>query len=137
MGVSTDGIICLGIPFDEGTNFVWKDEDGSCSEYALEEWWKKRYGDRICPVTMVNYCSYDAPMYVLAVRDTVQECSRGYASKIKLPLEDKPKYYEEYMQFLLEHVSQENWNDICGEKPDSLPVVPDWLLCSFWGSRKL
>ena len=32
MGVSTDAIICYGIPFKEGTEFPWEDKE-------IEDWW--------------------------------------------------------------------------------------------------
>lgn len=37
MGVSTDGIICFGIAFEEGTQFPW-DDDG------IESWWRNVNG---------------------------------------------------------------------------------------------
>ena len=41
MGMSTDGIICFGIDFEEGTEFPWS---GDQFDGDIEEWWRKEKG---------------------------------------------------------------------------------------------
>lgn len=107
MGVSTDGQICYGVLFEEGTEFPWNESDMS-----LEDWWRDQndwapskpvydeQGNRLpgiteadvrayyqeqrewdeahpCPVEEVNVCSGDYPIYILAVPSTVKRASRG------------------------------------------------------------
>lgn len=99
MGVSTDGVICLGIPFEERCKFPWHNKEyGGSGQDALEAWWEGRSEGQELPVEMVNYCSDEYPMYVLAVRGSVQECRRGYPHRIRLPL-SKPEEQEEYKRY--------------------------------------
>lgn len=112
MGVSTDGRICYGALFEEGTEFPW-DEDGQ----DIEDWWRDQYDwepskevyDRAgnylpgitradidayykerrdwlkehpLPVELVNVCSGDCPIYILAVPGTVKTANRGYPVEI-------------------------------------------------------
>lgn len=82
MGVSTDGVICLGIPFEERCKFPWHNKEyGGSGQDALEAWWEGRSEGQELPVEMVNYCSDEYPMYVLAVRGTVDQ--RGAAALLK------------------------------------------------------
>lgn len=139
MGVSTDGIICLGIPFDEGAEFPWYDEEGYGNDQdALEAWWEGRGEKQELPVEMVNYCSGGVPMYVLAVKGSVQKCGRGYPHRIQLPI-DKPEEQVEYMKFLRKHIGRDTWemiNEQAGFLKPELGQIPEpaWLLCSYWSA---
>ena len=71
------------------------------------------------PVEVVNYCSGDCPMYLLAVKHI--ECSRGY------PQEIEPSFLE---------VSEEEQGRLQGfldrfEIKDG--IGPKWWLTSYWG----
>lgn len=88
MGVSSDGEISYGIVFEEGYEFPWDvDHDGD-----PEEWWiskvlqliYKDYAemhailkDNPLPFQLVNYCSGEYPMYILAVPGTLKSAYRG------------------------------------------------------------
>lgn len=88
MGVSSDGEISYGIVFEEGYEFPWDaDYDGD-----PEEWWiskvlqliYKDYAemhailkDNPLPFQLVNYCSGEYPMYILAVPGTLKSAYRG------------------------------------------------------------
>lgn len=141
MGVSTDGIICMGIPFEEHVKFPWHNEEYGNRQDALEEWWGKEFRGQHLPVEMVNYCSAGVPMYILAVKGTVQDCSRGCPIRLQLPLERAPIGLEEYLSFLITHLRPEDWeylNENPGfakPKEDSSWIPePGWLLCSYWSA---
>lgn len=88
MGVSSDGEISYGIVFEEGYEFPWDvDHDGD-----PDEWWiskvlqliYKDYAemhailkDNPLPFQLVNYCSGEYPMYILAVPGTLKSAYRG------------------------------------------------------------
>lgn len=71
------------------------------------------------PVEIVNYCSYDAPMYILAIKHF--ENSRGYPHKIDVnQLLIAEQETETLMAFIKEfHIDTED--------------EPQWWLSSFWG----
>jgi hypothetical protein len=81
MGISTDGSVCYGILFDEGFEFPWDDEE---NEGYIEDWWKNFNEDVECPVEIVNVCSCDYPIHILAVKGSVRTCSRGYPTDIDM-----------------------------------------------------
>lgn len=113
MGVSTNGVICYGIQFDEDTEFPWNDDK---YEGDIDSWWlhsvvefkpsleiygedgnyidgkvpsdeviNAYYAERRAaenanplPIELVNYCSANAPMYIVAVPSTIKRALRGY-----------------------------------------------------------
>lgn len=72
------------------------------------------------PVELVNYCSEDCPMYILAVSPTVMNCRRGY------PLSFKPESLT-VATFDVAALLQfcETYGIEHGE--------PGWWLSSYWG----
>ena len=73
------------------------------------------------PVELVNYCSGDCPMYVLAVPSTVLTARRGYPTEFDpaaLTVTDEGR--DTLRKFCADH----------GIKP---PKEPTWLLTSYWG----
>jgi hypothetical protein len=81
MGISTNGSICYGILFDEDFEFPWDDEE---NEGYIEDWWENFNEDAKCPVEIVNVCSCDYPIYILAVKGSVRTCRRGYPTDIDM-----------------------------------------------------
>lgn len=138
MGVSTDGIICLGIPYEESVEFPWADEDGCCGQDELETWWEETGSKNKPPVQIVNYCSGGCPMYILAVPGSVQEGGRGYPIEIFPAKIDyniaHSKERLEYMFFMNEHVlSKEDMDQFSLEYGKELTIQePVWLLASYW-----
>ena len=151
MSMSTDGQICYGIIFDEGSEFPWNknDWDGDIENWWLEEicgyekpfeayngrgelivskekleayfYIERRFKEKhSLPVKLVNYCSAEYPMYILAVPSSVYENSRGY------PLEFKPGGLittDTEVLLLL---------DFC-EEHCKAKESPQWYLTSYWG----
>jgi hypothetical protein len=101
VGISSDGLIAFGIDLgEEGLSFL-EDFDNDFDEYVsgqypveapegygeeYNEWFEgyKKFADAY-PVDLVMYCSYEYPMYFLAVRGTYQSVSRGYCEEFKNP----------------------------------------------------
>lgn len=153
MGVSTDGQICFGIVFEEGTEFPWEgdiedwwlrevkkfrntrelyNEDGGYlngvvpTEDEIGDYYQERrefMKNNPCPVSLVNYCSGDYPTYILAVPSSVKVCSRGFPTKLRV--ED----------FVVTEKQIQSLKDFCSEH--GLQVGPDeepaWWLSSYWG----
>jgi len=74
MGVSNDGIICYG--FDLGeiiTEDIVELADQDFNKFVKATW----------PLlNVVWHCSYDYTMFIIAVKDTVTQCSRGYPANL-------------------------------------------------------
>jgi len=151
MGTSTDGQICFGVIFEDGTEFPWHSK-------GLEDWWievsgfkptapiydddggyinglrppetvidvyyqERREFKKAHPVPFedVNYCSSEYPMYILAVKRTFLSNNRGY------PLTFKPEdltVTEEEKAALLE---------FCKKYDLAFQGEPGWILSSYWG----
>lgn len=125
MGVSTDGILAFGIDFGEElpeflADFedVWWDYTDSISG---ETDYKKRSEFRDNHIAdLVMYCSYEYPMYILAINGTKTEVSRGYTEEIdpsdlRIPQEK----IDAFKAFCEENGVE--WQE------------PKWLLASMWG----
>ena len=149
MSQSTDGQICFGISFPEGFEFPWDKAD--CWQ---ENWWrninnykplfdlhdnasdedcKKYYEHRRAfdeqnpfPVTLINTCSGDYPMYILAIPTTCLTASRGYP-KIFDPksLTIEQKDIDGLLHFITKYIKFE---DEC-----EIDLNPKWYLSSYWG----
>lgn len=126
MGVSTDGQICYGWIFEEDYKFPWKN-------YEEEEWWAhqhgfKKIGDYIklqkwlkenpLPFDVINYCSNEAPMFILAVPGTVLIARRGFPEQIHDLLFEISK--KTHLQNFIKQYNLE---------PEEGPA---WYLSSFW-----
>ncbi len=132
MGTSTDGILAYGVDLPEYEGCDYSDlpwaEDGDDEfgdtiarlaggrQYPEEGWLDdKRKAAEACGLELVFHCSYDYPMYILAVRGTEHTASRGYPTEIKeLPTPDATKLREWCKKYEIE-------------------CDPKWLLCSLWG----
>jgi hypothetical protein len=115
MGISSDGIVNFGWPLGEVDSYdnevfpqEWFDEDESIrdvfdekvlelcgvvrpdhKDYDKQEWTDyfaaKREAEETFPLQMDSYCSYDYPMYFLAVRGVQHRAYRGDAVELKFP----------------------------------------------------
>jgi len=131
MGVSSDGILVFGIELgreDELPEFLYT-EDGD--EIEFDEMVDAElgisdlsYGERAearkaYPVDLVWHCSYDYPMYILAVPGTEVSASRGYPHEFTDGL---PTVTQEQIDALKAWAAE---RDIEGE--------PCWILTSMYG----
>jgi len=126
MGMSTDGILFWGITFEEG-ECPW---DNETFDYDRDEWERyacQRLGfkdkselydveDEV-GVTLGIHCSYDYPMYYLAVKDSEQTANRGY------PVDAKFEVGADW---------QEKMKEFC-EALDIPVTNPRWILASRMG----
>ena len=85
---------------DEGEKIegITKEEVDQYWEEILK--WDK---ENPVPVEVVNYCSYDFPMYILAIQGTVTTNSRGYPQELdfnKLTLSIEPQNYKKFIEFI-------------------------------------
>jgi len=74
------------------------------------------------PYELVNYCSGDYPMYILAIKKTCMSAKRGYPEKFDL--QD------------MELISQEEDSDLvefCSKYKLEIADEPNWYLSSYWG----
>ena len=139
MGVSTDGQICFGIAFEEGSEFPWdRDED---ADWDIEDWWRRLHGwnefwteadigyfdrqgtfdaEHPMPVQLVMHCSYDYPMYILSLPGTLIRASRGYPAEL-------PSDMGERDGIPLIDFCEEHGIELSEEQK------PCWLLTSLWG----
>lgn len=143
MGQSTDAILMYGVNLGEGEGLEWPsmlteegesypDIDGYIASLAgLKEpagedyqdpawsafWAAKRKSVEAFPVNLVSHCSGDYPMWVLAVRNTVQRARRGYP--------ETPTMRE------IAEADRDALKAFCDAT--GLPwSEPGWVLCSDW-----
>lgn len=125
MGVSTDGILVFGIDLgEELPEFLEEFEDtwwDFTDSISGETDYKKRsaFRDKF-PVDLVRYCSYEYPMYILAVNGTETTVSRGYVEEI------------DPQQLTVEAEKIAALKNFCEEYGIEYSE-PKWLLCSMWG----
>lgn len=148
MGMSTDATICYGVLFDSNYEFPW-DEQG----LEIDDWWidtsgyefvgvggteyersSREYSERAAwlashslPVALVNVCSGEYPIYVVAVPSTVLTAHRGepvefnpldLAARLSRAIEAQE--IAAFYSFLLEHLDDD---------PLSPPAI--WYLSSY------
>jgi len=88
----------------------------------------KYYNDRVewrkrnpLPVELVNSCSTNCPMWIIAVRGTVQEANRGFPIKFDpAALTVDPKNLQAFIDFV-------------GRFEIEFGGDPAWYLSSYWG----
>ncbi|TKC54027.1 MAG: hypothetical protein E5Y05_00220 [Mesorhizobium sp.] len=130
MGVSSDGILVYGIPCEEDALPEFLEEfEGDFDEYlesisGLPKWGEpghdfaaQRAFRDACPVDFVAHCSYDYPMYIIAVRAAQYRNSRGSVTEpdtFDVPLEKLHAFT--------------NW---CTER--GITGKPRWCLVSMYG----
>jgi len=141
MSISTDGQLSFGIALEEDIELPWNNEN----ENDIDDWWvynvlkfKHSVSDRTVseyfdekfkflkknplPIKLVYHCSYDSPMFILAVIDKSFEASRGYPKEIK---PENLTISQEEISILNNFV--EKFNIEIGEE------IPRWWLSSIWG----
>jgi len=151
MGQSTNGQICYGIMFEEDTEFPWDDvgeEDWwlnvkgfrhsfqlfdasgnylngvEPTEEQSDIYWGERskfLEDNPLPVSLVNYCSGECPMWIIAVPDTVRYNYRGY-----------PKAFNP-SDLTVADQSVAALLDFCKQYDIPIDSEPAWYLSSYWG----
>lgn len=139
MGVSTDGQICFGNVYEEDFEFPW---DAEPFEGDIEDWWRQEQGldaskgypaegwleyqkefdaAHPLPVTLVNYCSDEYPMWILAVPSSSSSNSRGEA--LAFSPEDLTVTDEEKTAL----------REFCIKYDLILAEDAAWYLTSYWG----
>ena len=107
MGQSTDALLMFGVSLGDGEDMEWPPElvepdDGDAGYPDLQGWIDRRAGlqrpqtedykdptwsaywqaqraaKAACPIELISHCSSDYPMWVVALRDTVQRANRGH-----------------------------------------------------------
>lgn len=134
MGVSTDGILVFGFEIgEEGDepDFL-AEHNGDFEEFlhsvsGLPRWGEPGHSfaafrefEKGFPIELVSHCSYEYPMYILAVNGTKKKASRGYPEVIspeELIISDEK--IEAFKKFCDDYGIE--WQE------------PKWLLCSMWG----
>ena len=131
MGISSDGILVFGIELgleDEPPAFLY-DESGT--EYDFEDMIDAElgiadlpYGERsearkAYPVDLVWHCSYDYPMYILAVPGTEVKAWRGHAHEFTNGIPEVPQEKIDALKA---------W-----AKERGIEGEPCWILCSMYG----
>jgi len=98
------------------------------SEDKIDEWYKVRREfekEHPVPVSLVNYCSGDYPMYILAIPDTYVSCSRGGPVKFSM---DK-KVYAHEAQGLVNFC--EKYCQPQDEYYEFPEMTPEWYVSSY------
>lgn len=73
------------------------------------------------PVDVVLHCSYDYPMYIIAVTGTEHSARRGYPKAI------------DPAALVVTGEQIEAMKKFCGEHGIEIPGEPQWYLSSMWG----
>jgi hypothetical protein len=124
MGTSTGAILVFGIELEEEHEPWGRDQDE----------WLEKDGREILglqgekqyeileqhPVEIIQHCSYEYPMYILAVRETEKRAWRGEPFSIDVEDLRIPIANTVLLKAFCERHDIE-WKE------------PKWLLCSMWG----
>lgn len=131
MGTSTDAIVCYGIELgdeNEIPEWVWElagvkdtrdddDDDGSAVSALTEALNKSK-------LDLVEHCSNECPMYVLAAKKSVARAWRGSPVSLHLAkMEDETGAYRYLFQETLQRI---------GKSSQDKGTRPHWLICSMW-----
>ncbi len=108
------------------------------SREKIDEWYEHHHAwdeNHPVPIEIVNYCSGDCPMYILAVRDTIREAARGYPSEIEptqMLVEDEKLIA--FNSFIENHIKRliHKWNSDEYNEDDQIMGNPRWYLSSYW-----
>lgn len=138
MSQSTDGILVFGFDVGEenpvGNLFTDEIEefddliisesglphyDGNNTDDYREYWSKIKAVIDACPVDIISHCSGDYPMYIVAVRGTYHNASRGYPEALSADAFNVPQEKIDAAQKWCEDHGVE-WQ------------APSWLLASMW-----
>lgn len=88
-------------PFTDDGNYAEGFSRGDSrisKEYDNQFKWKM---DNPLPVEVLNYCSYEYPLYALVLPETIIRCSRGYPEKLPMTLKTPtPLQIEELNSFV-------------------------------------
>jgi hypothetical protein len=146
MGVSTDGQICFGILLNEETPWEVVDDDGEKIYEDIEDWWleikgfnppvsyaenweqwyeyKKNFKkENPLPVTLVNACSGEYPLWILAISVTLIEANRGC-----------PVAFDPAEELITWPNNVKILTDFCQEHEINIgDETPKWWLSSYWG----
>lgn len=132
MGVSTDGILVFGIDLGEEELEFLHDFENDFDEFLHSLSGLPDYGEpghdyvkdrdfvNSYPVDLVWHCSYQYPMYILAIRGTETTAARGYPQKIDPSSLVVANEKIEFLKKFCETYGIE-WQE------------PKWYLCSMWG----
>lgn len=104
--------------FDEDGNYIGglKPNRKKIEEYFERQ--REAEEKNPMPFVLVNYCSGDVPMYILAIPSTKKSASRGFPKEVtSLDLDEKDK---------------ERFLDVC-KKHFGVEEDPQWYLSSYWG----
>ncbi len=111
MGVSTDAILAFGFNLGEELPEAFQDDDGDSAGFEFDEWLNQKAGvvypegnagikspeyraysdackavKAASPVDFITHCSYDCPMYFLALRGSNSTARRGYPVAVTTPV---------------------------------------------------
>lgn len=131
MGISSDAMLYFGFPVGEDEQPPEWYEDGNIKDFdnwicqlaELPE--DAKYEQRkpiikACPAELQMYCSYDYPMYILAVRGEEIRVNRGFFEEIHI---DALTVDQEKIDAFKRWCEQNNIKY----------KEPKWLLCSMYG----
>lgn len=89
----------------------------------IDKYWDEKnifQKDNPIPVELVNYCSGDCVMYILAVPSSVIDCRRGY------PREFNPA------DLKVTSAERDKLLQFCSQYDIKIPSDPKWFLSSLW-----
>jgi len=94
----------------------------------MDQWYESRIAwkkQNPLPVEMINYCSIDYPMWILAVPNIGIRCHRGDPTPFELrELGDTPESFSANAKAMMEFLTKHNLKYREG---------PGWFLSSYWG----
>jgi hypothetical protein len=74
------------------------------------------------PYELVNYCSGDYPMYILAIKRTCMSASRGY-----------PEKFDPQQMEMISQEEDADFMDFCKKYKIKTKGTSQWYLSSYWG----
>ena len=108
--------------YDDQGNYLdgHRPSDDKVNEYYAHR--REFLAEHPLPITLVNYCSGDYPMWIIAIADSIVTAHRGEPIDITDSLFEA-KYFNHSASLL----------EFCVEHGIETTEEPRWLLSSYWG----
>lgn len=109
-------------PYDENGNYLpgMGRDHPAVKAYSAERYAFQKANP--CPFELVNFCSADVPMYILAVKGVGDTALRGH-----------PTQFDPKSAFLLQEGAASSLVDFCKKHGIEFQGDPAWWLSSYWG----
>jgi len=107
--------------YDDDGNYL---DDIWATEEKIDEYYDRKFKfqeTHPLPVSLVNYCSGDFPLYILTLPQTIKIAKRGYPEILNS------------QNFVVSKEEKDSLLSFCFKHGIAISSDPQWYLSSYWG----